>query len=72
MRTSSPWPSRPGTPSPKPRKALPQKRTLMPLLANEDKAILLYRRPSSGLWGGLWSLPEVDDLGEQLFLSKHV
>ncbi len=44
-------------PQPKPRKALPQKRTLMPILANRDGAILLYRRPSSGLWGGLWSLP---------------
>jgi A/G-specific adenine glycosylase len=49
-------------PAPKPRKALPQKRTLMPLLANSDGAILLYRRPSTGLWGGLWSLPELDDL----------
>ncbi|MFZ6050168.1 A/G-specific adenine glycosylase [Pseudomonas sp. CR3202] len=49
-------------PVPKPRKALPQKRTLMPLLASRDGAILLYRRPSSGLWGGLWSLPELDDL----------
>ncbi|MDH4584247.1 A/G-specific adenine glycosylase [Pseudomonas sp. BN415] len=49
-------------PVPKPRKALPQKRTLMPLLANRDGSILLYRRPSSGLWGGLWSLPELDDL----------
>ncbi|PWB32510.1 A/G-specific adenine glycosylase [Pseudomonas sp. SDI] len=49
-------------PIPKPRKELPQRRTLMPLLANEDGAILLYRRPSSGLWGGLWSLPELDDL----------
>jgi len=46
----------------KPRKALPQKRTLMPILANRDGAILLYRRPSSGLWGGLWSLPELTDL----------
>jgi A/G-specific adenine glycosylase len=49
-------------PVPKPRKALPHKRTLMPLLANREGAILLYRRPSSGLWGGLWSLPELDDL----------
>lgn len=49
-------------PAPKPRKALPQKRTLMPLLANHEGAILLYRRPSTGLWGGLWSLPELEDL----------
>ena len=49
-------------PEPRPRKALPQRRTLMPLLASRDGAILLYRRPSTGLWGGLWSLPELDDL----------
>ncbi|MBB4820230.1 A/G-specific adenine glycosylase [Pseudomonas alcaligenes] len=49
-------------PIPKPRKELPQKRTLMPILANREGAILLYRRPSTGLWGGLWSLPELDDL----------
>ncbi|MCQ4271204.1 A/G-specific adenine glycosylase [Pseudomonas kuykendallii] len=49
-------------PTPKPRKELPQKRTLMPLLSNREGAILLYRRPASGLWGGLWSLPELDDL----------
>ncbi|WP_342623948.1 A/G-specific adenine glycosylase [Pseudomonas alkylphenolica] len=52
-------------PIPKPRKELPQRRTLMPLLANREGAILLYRRPSTGLWGGLWSLPELDTL-EQL------
>lgn len=49
-------------PESQPRKELPQKRTLMPLLASRDGAILLYRRPASGLWGGLWSLPELDDL----------
>jgi len=46
----------------KPRKALPQKRTLMPILANREGDILLYRRPSTGLWGGLWSFPELDNL----------
>ena len=51
-------------PVPKPRKALPQKRTLMPLLVNDSGDILLYRRPSTGLWGGLWSLPELDDLAQ--------
>ncbi len=47
-------------PQPRPRKELPQKRTLMPLLHDGAGAVLLYRRPSSGLWGGLWSLPELD------------
>ncbi|WP_017937590.1 A/G-specific adenine glycosylase [Zestomonas thermotolerans] len=59
-------------PEPKPRKALPQKRTLMPILASREGAILLYRRPSSGLWGGLWSLPELDDLSALAPLAaKH-
>lgn len=56
-------------PVPKPRKAVPQKRTLMPMLANRDGAILLYRRPSSGLWGGLWSLPELDDFDDLKHLA---
>ncbi|MNZ48292.1 A/G-specific adenine glycosylase [compost metagenome] len=59
-------------PVPKPRKALPQKRTLMPILANRDGAILLYRRPSTGLWGGLWSFPELDDLAAlDPFAKRH-
>ncbi len=59
-------------PIPKPRKSVPQKRTLMPLLANREGAILLYRRPSSGLWGGLWSLPELDDLDDlQHLVMQH-
>jgi A/G-specific adenine glycosylase len=37
----------------------------MLLIINDDNAILLYRRPSSGLWGGLWSPPELDSI-EQL------
>jgi A/G-specific adenine glycosylase len=62
-------------PVPKPRKALPQKRTLMPMILNETGEVLLYRRPSTGLWGGLWSLPEVegpdalDDLARRLGLN---
>ncbi|ARU90192.1 A/G-specific adenine glycosylase [Pseudomonas sp. M30-35] len=59
-------------PIPKPRKTLPQKRTLMPILANREGDILLYRRPSSGLWGGLWSLPELSDLQElELLANSH-
>ncbi len=58
-------------PIPKPRKSVPQKRTLMPLLANREGAILLYRRPSSGLWGGLWSLPELDDLDDLQHLAMQ-
>jgi A/G-specific adenine glycosylase len=56
----------------KPRKALPQRRTLMPILTSRTGEVLLYRRPSSGLWGGLWSLPELDDLSSlDLLANRH-
>ena len=45
-------------PAPKPRKTLPVKKTHMLVLKNEQGEILLERRPPSGIWGGLWSLPE--------------
>ena len=57
-------------PLPKPRKELPQKSTLMALLHNGKGEILLYRRPSTGLWGGLWSLPEVASLDELATLAQ--
>ncbi len=45
-------------PSPKPRKTLPVKTTRMLLLNNEQNQTLLLKRPPSGIWGSLWSLPE--------------
>ncbi len=30
------------------------------IVTNNKNEILLYRRPESGIWGGLWSLPECD------------
>ena len=34
---------------------------VMPLLINGDGSVWLQRRPSSGLWGGLWCPPQLDD-----------
>jgi A/G-specific adenine glycosylase len=45
-------------PNPKPRKTLPTRHTRMLMLSNEQGHILLQKRPPSGIWGGLWSLPE--------------
>ncbi len=45
-------------PSPRPRKALPQ-RALRVLLIEHGGEILFERRPPLGIWGGLWSLPEL-------------
>jgi A/G-specific adenine glycosylase len=44
-------------PSPRPRKALPQ-RAVRVLLIERSGEILLEKRPAQGIWGGLWSLPE--------------
>ncbi|MFB1489076.1 MULTISPECIES: A/G-specific adenine glycosylase [unclassified Thiocapsa] len=46
-------------PTPRPRRSSPQRETLMLLLVDPDGEILLERRPKSGIWGGLWSLPEI-------------
>ena len=47
-------------PGSKPKKAKPEKTTWMLILEDADGRILLERRPPSGIWGGLWSLPELD------------
>ncbi|KPQ03147.1 A/G-specific adenine glycosylase [Marinobacter sp. HL-58] len=47
-------------PGSKPRKAKPEKTTWMVILEDHHGRILLERRPPSGIWGGLWSLPELD------------
>jgi A/G-specific adenine glycosylase len=54
-------------PSPRPAKAVPTRATRMLLLV-KDGEILLEKRPSSGIWGGLWSLPE---LGEDADARGH-
>jgi len=48
-------------PGKKPRKALPQRQTVMLLITNAAGELFLQRRPSKGIWGGLWSLPELDN-----------
>lgn len=48
-------------PSPKPRKAIPERHVVMLLIRDRQGRILLERRPPAGIWGGLWSFPEVQD-----------
>jgi A/G-specific adenine glycosylase len=45
-------------PGPKPRKAMPVRRTRMLMLIS-DGAVLLEKRPPAGIWGGLWGFPEL-------------
>ena len=46
-------------PTPKPRKALPEKSTTMMIIIHQHE-VLLEKRPQTGIWGGLWSLPEIE------------
>ncbi|MFT6437788.1 MAG: A/G-specific adenine glycosylase [Candidatus Azotimanducaceae bacterium] len=56
-------------PGKKPKKAMPIRSTQMLVVSNPDGELLLQRRPSQGLWGGLWSFPECDEQGVQLRLE---
>jgi A/G-specific adenine glycosylase len=40
------------------RRAVPEKTTVMLIIADRAE-ILLEKRPSSGIWGALWSFPEI-------------
>ena len=44
-------------PTPRPRRDLPEREVCMWVVLCEG-AILLQRRPPSGIWGGLWGFPE--------------
>ena len=60
-------------PGKKPKKAIPVRETQMLLLANDENKIMLQRRPPTGIWGGLLSLPEVpigDDVS--LWCETHL
>jgi A/G-specific adenine glycosylase len=46
-------------PAPRPRKILPR-RDISVLLLERRGEVLLERRPATGIWAGLWSLPEAD------------
>ncbi len=46
-------------PGRKPKKEKPLRATTM-VIAKHDGHVYLERRPESGIWGGLWSLPEIE------------
>lgn len=48
-------------PGRRPRRERPQRATTMLIIRDGRNRVLLERRPPSGVWGGLWSLPEVQD-----------
>ncbi len=45
-------------PGRRPRREMPIRSTRMLIIRNTRGEVLLQRRPPTGIWGGLWSLPE--------------
>jgi A/G-specific adenine glycosylase len=46
-------------PSPRPKRERPQRHVAVLVVRAPDGRVLLERRPASGIWGGLYSLPEL-------------
>tara|TARA_R110002124_G_scaffold72861_3_gene195723 strand:- start:3397 stop:4494 length:1098 start_codon:yes stop_codon:yes gene_type:complete len=59
-------------PGKKPRKVLPVKSAFFLIVRSGDGDIWLEKRPPSGIWGGLWCFPEIDepDTGRTVCLDR--
>lgn len=51
-------------PASKPKKNLPVKEAAMLVLVNDEGQVLLTKRPPTGIWGGLWALPQLENPSE--------
>ena len=51
-------------PHPKPGKPLPEREVRMLLVEDDRGRVLLHRRPPTGVWAALWSLPEHADAAD--------
>ncbi len=60
-------------PTPKPGKPLPERTAVMLLIRDSDNRVLLQRRPPTGIWASLWSLPEAADHDEaRMWFDQHI
>jgi len=46
-------------PTKRPKKTIPVRQKRFLFIVSDKKRVLMEKRPSSGIWGGLWSLPEL-------------
>jgi A/G-specific adenine glycosylase len=58
-------------PGPRPRKLMPEKSAGMLVLLRAGE-VLLEKRPPSGIWGGLWSLPECPEADDPLAAARRL
>jgi A/G-specific adenine glycosylase len=47
-------------PTRRPKRVRPKRMAFVLVATNADGAVLLERRPPSGIWGGLWTFPQFD------------
>ncbi|HET7312994.1 A/G-specific adenine glycosylase [Salinisphaera sp.] len=47
-------------PAPRKKRARPRRETTLLVIKDDAGRVLLEKRPPAGIWGGLWSLPEID------------
>ncbi|TQU83997.1 hypothetical protein DB811_17735, partial [Xanthomonas perforans] len=60
-------------PTPKPGKQLPEREATALLLQNAEGHILLQRRPPTGIWAALWTLPQADThSGMRAWFAAHI
>jgi A/G-specific adenine glycosylase len=58
-------------PAPKRKRADRRQRRAVMLVARHDSRVLLIQRPPTGIWGGLWCLPEFDDASAAKRFATH-
>ena len=51
-------------PGKKPKKAIPVRSIVFLQCIDREGCVLLERRPPDGIWGGLWSFPEIGEKAE--------
>lgn len=63
-------------PASKPKRVRPQRAVIVLMVVNDKGAVLLEKRAETGIWGGLWGLPETDpgaEIAESCFrlVGRH-
>jgi A/G-specific adenine glycosylase len=58
-------------PAAKPKRGARRRRRAVMLVAQREDKVLLVQRPPSGIWGGLWCLPEFSDAQSASDFASH-
>ncbi len=59
-------------PARKPARRIPERRCQMLVIRNPAGEFLLEKRPATGVWGGLWSFPEIDADADAAVLCDRI